>query len=109
MLFYGANMVLKPTNNFQECQRIQVTKETQGADTTVKIALERYNECLGWYTAGALSIPLHQLPLLQQALDEMKIPDCAECKEAILPVKKIIPFPTMMPEFTAPSVDEAAG
>jgi hypothetical protein len=101
-------MVLKPTKTFQECQRIQVMKQTEGANTTVKISLERFSECLGWYAAGALSIPLHQLPLLQQALDELKIPDCVECKEAILPVKKIIPFPTMMPEFAAP-VDEVVG
>lgn len=101
-------MVSKPTNKFQECQRIQVTKEAEGAATTVKISLERYCECLGWYAAGALSIPLHQLPLLQQALDEMKVPDCIECKEAISPVKKIIPFPTMMPEFASP-IGEVAG
>lgn len=96
------------STKFQECQRIEVTKEVAGANATVKISLERYSETLGWYAAGALSIPLHQLPLLQQALDEMKVPDCVECKEAILPVKKIIPFPTMMPEF-APPVGEVVG
>ena len=101
-------MVSNQTTKFQECQRIEVTKQVEGAETTVKISLERYSEGLGWYAAGALSIPLHQLPLLQQALDEMKIPDCVECIEAISPVKKIIPFPTMMPEFAAP-VGEVAG
>lgn len=105
MLHWPANMNSESPKKFQECQRIDVLKQGQGADAHLKISLERFNECLGWYTAGALSIPLHQVPLLQQALDEIKTIDCAECVEKVSSANKIIPFPTMMAEF-APTVEE---
>lgn len=100
-------MISDTPNKFQECQRIDVVKLGQGADAQLKISIERFNECLGWYTAGALTIPNHQLPLLQQALEEIKTIDCAECVEKVSSANKIIPFPTMMAEF-APTARETA-
>jgi len=79
---------------FQQCQRIQVTRETQGAEPVVRITLERHDDVLGWYTAGALCLPLCQLPVLEQALSELSVPDCADCTEAVCG-RKIIPFPLL--------------
>jgi hypothetical protein len=53
----------------------------------VKIRLERHDERLGWYTSGAMTIPLHQLPLLEQAIAEMR--NCERSEEPCT----IIPFP----------------
>jgi hypothetical protein len=96
-------MISDSPKKFQECQRIDVAKQGLGAAAQLKISIERFDECLGWYTAGGLSIPIHQVPLLQQALEQMKSVACAECSEAVCPAKKIIPFPTMMAEFTSTS------
>jgi len=46
--------------------------EVQPAGKVVKIRLESHDERLGWYSSGALSIPLHQLPLLEQAIVDMR-------------------------------------
>jgi hypothetical protein len=96
-------MVSQPAK-LQECQRIQVVHQTEGAEKSVKISIERYDECLGWYTAGALTIPLHQLPLLEQAL-QGGVP-CVECPLAARS-SKIIPFPTLAPEVAAAVIAEA--
>jgi hypothetical protein len=100
------NMISQEPKKFQQCQRIDVVKQGNGADAQLKISIERFDECLGWYMAGGLTIPIHQVPLLQQALEEMKSVACAECVETVCPAKKIIPFPTMMPEFAAPIAEE---
>jgi hypothetical protein len=94
---FSANMFSEPTTQFQDCQRIQVIKETNGTDKTVKISVERYDAILGWYSAGALRIPLHQLPLLQQSLEEMNCANCAECPPQQCR-GKIISFPLMLSE-----------
>jgi hypothetical protein len=69
-------------------QRIQVSLSPGGAEgKRVQILVENHDERLGWYTSGSLVLPLHQLPLLEQAIDEMRRapaePEYAE----------IIPFP----------------
>lgn len=89
-------MVSEQRKQFADCQRIQVAKETQGEDTVLKILLERFDVVLGWYSAGALTIPLHQLPLLQQALEEMDCVDCDQCRDKCR--GKIISFPLMAKE-----------
>jgi hypothetical protein len=83
-------------NKIQECQRIQVTRETQGADQVVRISVERYDQSLGWYTASALTLPVCQLPLLEQALGELSAVErnCSECSETNCG-RKIIPFPLL--------------
>jgi hypothetical protein len=90
-------MVTQQTPKFQDCQRIQVAKEVQGASKVLKISVERYDEKLGWYTAGSLSFPLHQMPLLQQALEEMNCTDCVECLDQACH-GKIISFPMVVAE-----------
>jgi hypothetical protein len=87
------NMETEP-KRFQECQRVQVTRDTQGAEEVVRISLERHDDALGWYTAGSMCIPLCQLPVLQQSLDEMSALQCLNCTEATCG-RKIIPFPLL--------------
>ena len=94
--------MLSETKRFQECQRVNVIKEAPGGEAQIKISVERYDDCLGWYSAGALSIPLHQQPLLQQALNDLQTTSsCSDCAETDCSGKKIIPFPTFMPQFAA--------
>jgi hypothetical protein len=78
----------------QECQRVQVSRETQGNDQVVRISVERYHATLGWYTASALTLPLCQLPLLEQAIGELSAVErkCSDCDETNCG-RKIIPFP----------------
>jgi hypothetical protein len=70
-----------------QCERIQVTIDTTDASRRIKICLESHEPCLGWYRAASLSIPLHQLPLLEQALESMRTLDAAEAPVS----EKIIP------------------
>ena len=56
----------------ESAQRIQVQIEPQGYGKRVKIRVENYDEGLGWYSSGSLALPLHQLPLLEQAIEEMR-------------------------------------
>jgi hypothetical protein len=72
-----------------QVQRIQVELERCAQGKLVKIRLERYDECLGWYTSASLSLPLHQLALLEQAVHEMRA--CESSSEPIS--EKIIAFP----------------
>ena len=81
---------------FEQCQRVYVTRETEGADKLIKIVLERFDEGLGWYQAGALSVPLHQLPLLQQSLGEFSVADCHETCDGSNCPSKIICFPMLL-------------
>ena len=54
----------QPLSVGHQTERVQITME--GAH--LKISVERFEECLGWYIAGSVSVPLHQLPLLQEQL-----------------------------------------
>ena len=87
------NMESEP-KRFQECQRVQVARDTQGTEQVIRISLERHDDALGWYTAGSMCIPLCQLPVLQQALDELSASQCLTCMEATCS-RKIIPFPLL--------------
>lgn len=53
-------------------QRVQVEWESYPGARRVKIRLEHYAAALGWYTAASLRLPRHQLPLLEQALNELR-------------------------------------
>ncbi len=46
--------------------------EVDRHERRVKIRLENHDGNLGWYTSASLSLPLHQIPLLEQALSRMK-------------------------------------
>jgi hypothetical protein len=79
-------MALTQTKIVEQSQRIDVQLEA-GLEQHVKIRVESHDERLGWYTAGSLSLPLHQLPLLEQAIEQMRRLQNAPDDD------KIIPFP----------------
>ena len=65
-------MIVEQANIAESSQRVQVQLERHPQGTRVKIRVESYDAGLGWYTAGALTVPLHQLPLLEQAVEDMR-------------------------------------
>jgi hypothetical protein len=71
--------------NLEPSRRIQVELEAPGGEQHAKIRVESYDPVLGWYTSGSLAVPLAQLPLLEQALSEMRALEAEPCR--------IIPFP----------------
>jgi hypothetical protein len=87
-------MVMQQSNPLRRLQRIQVEAEPERSDGHVKIRVENYDEFLGWYTSGSLSLPLHQLPLLEQAIGDMR--SCARSEEPL--EEKVIPFPGLPPQ-----------
>jgi hypothetical protein len=100
------------SNPFQQCQRVQVTRDTQGAQQVVRISLERHDTALGWYTAGSMCIPLCQLPVLEQALDELSASQCLLCTKAMCAEtgcdRKMIPFPLLASGVVAEPAAETA-
>lgn len=72
----------------EQSQRIQVDMESHPAGRCVRIRVEHYDERLGWYSSGSLRLPLHQLPLLEQAIGDMRRDRSEDALSA-----KIIPFP----------------
>ena len=72
-----------------DLQRVSVAVEGQNPAKRLKISLENFDQGLGWYAAGSLSIPLHQLPLLEQAIDELRQGE----ESSAAPSGTIIPFP----------------
>jgi len=87
-------MLLQQSKPQAQSQRIQVEIEPVLADghpfdKRVKIRVENYDEFLGWYPSGSLTLALHQLPLLEQAIGEMRAGNTDDVPFA----DKIIPFP----------------
>lgn len=80
-------MALQQANTLEQSQRVQVEIEPHQSGKRVKIRLENYDVQLGWYPAGSLSLALHQLPLLEQAVAEMRACKFSEDTD------KIISFP----------------
>ena len=87
-------MALQQSKPLAQLQRIRVETEPDQADKRVKIRLENYDEFLGWYTCGSLSLGLHQLPLLEQAVEAMR--SYADCQE--ISGEKVIPFHGSLPQ-----------
>ncbi|HEX7861954.1 MAG TPA: hypothetical protein VF773_16585 [Verrucomicrobiae bacterium] len=56
----------------ENSQRVQVQMLPHPHGKRLKIRIESFDEKLGWYTSGSLMLPLHQLPLLEQAVAEMR-------------------------------------
>ena len=52
--------------------RVQVEMDCRACGKRVKIRVEQHDEGLGWYTSGSLTIPLQELPLLEQAIADMR-------------------------------------
>ena len=80
-------MPVQQSNVSSPIQRIQVTVEPT---RRAKICLESYDDNLGWYTAASLSIPLHQLPLLEQAIERIRVENPPQRQPT---TGNIIPFP----------------
>lgn len=79
----------------ESTQRVQVELERHVYAKRVRIRVENYDSGLGWYSSGSLTVPLHQLPLLEQAIDDMRTVDRAD------EFAQIIPFPGPMAEISA--------
>jgi hypothetical protein len=79
-------MPIKPLE--QQSQRIQVER---AAEDAVKVRIENHDERLGWYTSAAITLPLHQLALLEQALQDMR--GLQDTTELVGGPDNIIPFP----------------
>ena len=73
----------------QPVERIQAELEQDPNGTRVRIFVEEYHEPRGWCLIGSISLPLSELPLLEQALQDMRAGTSSEEPEDC----KIIPFP----------------
>jgi hypothetical protein len=82
-------MLSQHWQSLEQPQRLRVETESSETGSLVKIRLERYEEHLDWYTAGSLTIPLHQLPLLEQAIEALRVRQFAEKSAG----EKILLFP----------------
>ena len=81
--------MVKPSEQICEsAQRIQVELRPRPEGKEVRIRLESYDDGLGWYSSGSLTLPLNQLPLLEQAIADMR-------HEPVVELAEIIPFPGM--------------
>ena len=79
--------MVEPAKVCESAQRVQVELDRHVYGKRVKIRLENYDSGLGWYTSGSLTVPLNQLPLLEQALDDMRTINRQD------EFAQIIPFP----------------
>ena len=79
-------MVNPSLQTCDSAQRIQVELKPRPEGKEVRIRLESFDNGLGWYSSGSLTLPLHQLPLLEQAIAEMR-------NEPLVETAEIIPFP----------------
>lgn len=77
-----------PQQSLDHAQRVQVEMQAAPAGKRVVMRLESYDEGLGWYSSGSLVLPLHQLPLLEQAIADMRKLEFTKEETA-----DIIPFP----------------
>ena len=79
--------MVEQANISESAQRVQEYLESYANGKRVKIRMENYDSGLGWYSSGSLTVPLHQLPLLEQGIDDMRtVSRTTEYAE-------IIPFP----------------
>jgi hypothetical protein len=89
---HGQLMLSPQLKALEQVQRVQLETEEHPAGRRVKVRVESFDENLGWYTSGSLSLPIHQLPLLEQALSAMGAEDHSEnCPDA-----KVIAFPGLI-------------
>ncbi len=82
-------IAIEQSKTLEQVQRIQVELETNRDGRHVRIRMERHDERLGWYTAGSLALPLSELPLLEQAVAEMRSRESSDDGD----LGNIIPFP----------------
>ena len=53
-------------------QRVQIKAAPGGSDQQVKICLENYDETLGWYSAGAITLDQEHLADLEAAINQLR-------------------------------------
>lgn len=88
-------MALEQSESSEQVQRIQVEMEPAPCGKIVRIRVEHFEERLGWYVSGSIRLPLHQLPLLEQAVEEMRNGEAARTTS---PEDTIIPLPVAWKE-----------
>lgn len=74
-------------------ERVRLEAANGGGGTgsrRVKICVEGFDEKLGWYSSGSITLALDQLALVEQAIAEMR---CAERARTQHHECEIIPFP----------------
>jgi hypothetical protein len=71
-------------------QRVEAQIESDESGQRVRIRVENYDEGLGWYPAASILLPLNQLPVLEQAVEDMRR-SCHCFKES--EASNIISFP----------------
>jgi hypothetical protein len=89
-LFFVPQMVAE-SHISPRSERVQVAMEEGGGSRRVKIRIESFDEKLGWYSSGALTLGLEQLPLVEQAIAEMRQIERARQQTTC----EIIPFPPL--------------
>ena len=82
-------MVSQQLKTDEQLQRLRVEMEPQQFGKQVKVRVESFDEKLGRYTSGSLRLPLYQLPLLEQAIADMRGHETSERFSN----EKIIAFP----------------
>lgn len=60
----------------------------------IKLRVETYNDGLGWYSSGSLMLGIEQLPLLEQAISQMRQMERARENHSCV----ILPFPGITEE-----------
>jgi hypothetical protein len=80
-------MNVSPPHVGHPVERLQAKLEPHPDGVRMRISVEGYDETRGWCTIGSIDFPLHQLPLLEQALAEIKALQHTDA------ASKIIAFP----------------
>lgn len=84
----GVTMAAHECDPLQQAQRLHITLEGDSSAQRVNLKVESYADGIGWYAAGSISFPIHQLPLLEQA-----IADISRQSDSASGPAEIIPFP----------------
>jgi hypothetical protein len=71
-------------------ERVRVETESVGGSRRVKIRVEGFDEKLGWYSSGSITLAMDQLALVEQAIAEMRSIERARTQDHEC---EIIPFP----------------
>lgn len=86
--------MLPEPNISNRSQRVRADVVQSDGLRQVKIRLETFDDKLGWYSSGSVTLGMEQLPLLEQAIAEMRSFE----RNRTAHVCEIIPFPTLSEE-----------
>ncbi len=68
----SATKMLSESQIIAGSERVSAEIEHVETERRVKIRVESFDAQLGWYSSASLSLGLDQLPLLEQAIAEMR-------------------------------------